>query len=226
MASNLGNLGSQFLGREYKHASIVVIGNFNPAIFHPEWFKTQAILPEIELELESRPGATSLVVSGEICSIHFRSLRLDVFLDRWSLGTERPDWFGDLGAVVKSIFKKLPHTPVNTVGLNVVEHIPLPEGGLGEVLTSWLPCDRFGEVVGPNPSIGAVGRAEWNEFMSTVTMQASISVKGGIYVAQNFERKIKNVDELADLLDARWSEVLERSKAVTKLLTQPRKEST
>ncbi len=61
-------------------ASIVVIGNFNPAIFHPLWFKVNGLLVGAEAET-----AELDVVSSEITSFTTKWCRVQVLTERFSV---------------------------------------------------------------------------------------------------------------------------------------------
>lgn len=205
-----------------KNTSIVVLGNFNPAIFQPEWFLRHDLLPADEVEAATaRPGSTTvpLIVTSDLCQIPFRSTFLQVRADRWLLSTERPDWSTDLGGIASSVFTHLPETPVRTVGLNVIEHRPPASGTAAEVIESWAPLRALGEAVGTAPWLGAKVRSQWEEFRVMVQLEPSEVRKGELYLLQNYEATLESAASLAGVL-GRWRDVLDRARLLSEKLTR------
>lgn len=197
-----------------RHTGIVVLGNFNPAIFQPEWFLNHDLLPKDEIDAALVPrGAAPLIVTHDLAQVAFRSTVLQVTHESWGLSTERPDWSADIGGVASSVFSKLPETPVRVVGLNVVEHRPPVGGSAAEVLESWAPLRALGEAVGSKPQLSAGVRSDWEEFRVRVQVEASERRAGWLYVLQNYEAVVPSTSELAKVL-ARWQDVLQRANVV------------
>ncbi|MCB2190323.1 MAG: hypothetical protein KQI62_02085 [Deltaproteobacteria bacterium] len=121
-------------------AAIVIQGNFNPPIFHPEWFERYKILPIQEtqwaksqrtkkqkIELE---GETLFIEKGPIISIeptkaivNFESSVLKVELRKFEQGTTNPSYFDELKNAVLRVCLMLSHTPAKAVGINFVGFI-------------------------------------------------------------------------------------------------------
>jgi hypothetical protein len=200
----------------YRALNIVVIGNFNPAIFHPTWFRDNDLLPatEIESALES-----NLVVSAKWTQVQFDSLRLVVIQDRWLLETERVDWFTDLAVITRSIFDALSHTPMTIFGVNLMEHLKKRDGQ--RLLEKWVPLAALGSVIGKNAKPGARIGAEWEEYRTSIQLEPSVKLDDGIFLAQNFERKVKNANELTARLSSDWPKMLQRAKHVRDTIMEP-----
>src|SRR5438094_693106 len=107
----------------YRQTSIVVGGRLNPLIFHPEWFSRYDLLPTLETE-SALTQKNATIVTGDYASVRFASCYLEVVPDRFEIRTERPDWTADLGGIVGSIFKLLPHTPLDQLGFRMIHHRP------------------------------------------------------------------------------------------------------
>lgn len=206
----------------YRSTNIVLIGTFNPAIFQPEWFRTHELLPDAEIEAATSPGPGKLLVSSDAAMIRFASVALDVFSERWSLSTERPDWAGDLGPLTSSVFELLRHTPIRTIGINVVEHWPKERGASTDVVKKWLPLDDLARTVGTPLRVGGIVRADWTGYQASLVLEPSVTLKEGTYISQNFEKPIKKgVDELIQLLRADWTNVLARATTVVDAILGP-----
>jgi hypothetical protein len=197
----------------YRDASIVVIGSFNPAIFHPEWLRKHDLLPEFELE-NAVQTSNALVVHSEISVLTFKSLRLEVQRERWTLTTERFDWAGDLGMLAASMLGKLPETPVKAVGFNLNQHRPIREELLA-VLKRWGPLSALGELAGSNVAPMPCVQADWEGFRVTVQLQPSLRHPGALWIGQNYERHdFANVSELETVLGVDWPRALARANSL------------
>lgn len=206
-----------------KHASVVVIGDMNPAIFHPEWFRRHDLVPEYELGSASGDTAPiaaggELFVTNDFTVIPFKSMRLEVTRERWALSTERTDWMSDLGPLAMSILSKLRETPYRTVGLNVIEHRRV-DSERDQTLRHWIPLESLAGVVGENATVSGTALASWNEFKARTTLEASIHDARALYILQNFERKLASFEELRTAL-ALWKEVLARAEAVARAISR------
>lgn len=218
--------------KTYEQSSIVAVGAFNPAIFHPAWFKTNKILPSAEVDVAlERPRAgpgegaqPGLVVSREATQVRFESMLLLVTPERWELSTERPDWKKDLGPIVSSVFETLGHTPVKLLGFNVIvnQGVRSPEA----VMNRWAPVSALARVVGDeNPEVamkvGAMVRGSWSGYRVAVAMEPSTKLEDrGVFVSQNFEKTIEGgAKELVEVTRCDWERILKRAEdVVTRLL--------
>ncbi len=94
-------------------ASIVLIGSFNPQIFHPVWFRQVGLLPATEAD-----NAEVEVVSPDVAIFRLKWLRLEVFRGRFIAHTTDASQFGPLRDLVMGTFSLLEHTPITMMGLN------------------------------------------------------------------------------------------------------------
>jgi hypothetical protein len=98
---------------ETEEINVVLVGSFNPGIFHPEWFRRQEILLPAEAE-----AAKVHAVTPEFSQIRFLDMGLDVFPDRFILRTHDSSRSEKLQDVVMAVLRKLYHTPISAVGIN------------------------------------------------------------------------------------------------------------
>lgn len=100
--------------------SVVLLGAFNPRIFHPVWFQREGLLSadeEAESLSESRNDGPLVTPDLSRCQIG-EEISLECMTDRLSvnaattLGEER------LRTLTAAILVKLPHTPITAVGIN------------------------------------------------------------------------------------------------------------
>ncbi len=98
-------------------ASIVCVGTFNPAIFHPAWLAARSLIQETEAE-----GAEVRVITPDVAEFRLKWVQVQVLRERLTAGTETPDDFPLLRDLVVGTFRLLEHTPVTGVGLNRQMH--------------------------------------------------------------------------------------------------------
>lgn len=102
-------------------ASIVLVGSFNPAIFHPSWFEKQELLPAIETR-----DAKIEAISNDLAIFVMSWVRVEVLDGRFVARTNDESKFGPLRDLVVGTFQLLEHTPVLQVGLNREIEYQLP----------------------------------------------------------------------------------------------------
>lgn len=93
--------------------SIVLLGSFNPGIFHPAWSQKEKLLPEIEAE-----SAKIEAISNDIAIFTVAWLRIEAIGDRFVARTMDESKFGPLRDLVIGMFQLLEQTPVTMIGMN------------------------------------------------------------------------------------------------------------
>lgn len=92
---------------------VVLVGSFNPAIFHPEWFLRQGIIPD-----QDAKEAEIEVVSGQVASVKMWGMRFQCLSDRFSIGTRNVSLAERLQDIIHQTFSLLRHTPITACGIN------------------------------------------------------------------------------------------------------------
>ena len=144
---------------------IVLVGNFNPLIFRPEWFGTNNIIREKEAA-----AAEIGVIHAEIVVFSLDWVKVQVQQDRFAANTTEDDDPRIWDLVVKTFKEFLSHTPITKMGVNYTV----------DFRTKNLETmNKVGETLAPKESWG-----EWSEKllrregdvfsgMRTLTMQQS-----------------------------------------------------
>jgi hypothetical protein len=100
--------------------TIVLLGSFNPGIFHPQWFARQGLLPDGEVD-----SSTLQVVHPQASQFETERFFIQVTLDRFQAMT-KPNTPGDvLRDLVLGAFTVLEHTPMKALGMNRQMHFSM-----------------------------------------------------------------------------------------------------
>ncbi|XUJ34097.1 hypothetical protein ACQ5SK_43565 [Bradyrhizobium japonicum] len=129
--------------------SVVLLGNFNPVIFTPNWFEKWGLLTEDEAA-----NAEVSVIHPDITRFAAGGLTVQVELNRFSAsGTQSAIKIKDF--VLKTFRDYLSHTPIRSIGINREVHYRLPNVGarvkLGRSLAPLAPWGEFGREMEEKP---------------------------------------------------------------------------
>lgn len=100
---------------EIEALSIVVVGRFNPAIFHPLWFSKLGVFSETDIK---HAAETTGIVHRDITDFQIDWCRINVTEDRFVASTRMDAYFERLQNLVYASFEHLSHTPVRALGIN------------------------------------------------------------------------------------------------------------
>ena len=126
---------------EISTTSIVLVGNFNPAIFTPAWFELHGLLPKGTADI-----AKLGVARSQATSFNAEWLNLNVLLERFSVETVQAPDVRIRDLVVRTFREHLNHTPLKAVGINRSVHFNLK---------SLADRDRIGRKLAPIEPWGA-----------------------------------------------------------------------
>lgn len=98
---------------ERPRVTIVALGSFNPAIFHPVWFTHNGLIREAEASTSEVQ-----VVSPQVTVVKFEWFVLQVTPERFVVDTRDPRKFLPLRDLVSATFTILEHTPITAFGFN------------------------------------------------------------------------------------------------------------
>ena len=99
---------------ESEEASIVFVGSFEPAIFHPEWLVRHGLITEDDIK-ESNVE----IVHHDLAKFSLQWLAIDVLRNKFVARTHDPSKFAPLKDLMFSVFKILSHTPIKQLGMNL-----------------------------------------------------------------------------------------------------------
>ena len=147
---------------EISGVDIVLVGNFNPAIFTPAWFALHELLPRRVAE-----GAELEVAHRELTVFKIEWCQLHVTLERFQLQTTSAPYIRLCDLALRVFREHLHHTPIRALGINRSVHFRV--GDLGE-------RDRIGRRLAPVKPWGqwceTLGLGEEQGGMTSLKMSA------------------------------------------------------
>ncbi len=156
---------------EISSASIVLVGKFNPAIFHPSWFALQGIMSRAQAD-----AATTEVVHPDLTVIQEEATKIQVEPTRFTVETRIAPFVTIADFVAKTFGENLTHTPVRIVGINRQMHFRLAEAEdrvkMGRRLAPLEPWGEWGT------RLAAARTGERIAGMSSLTMQEPFDREG------------------------------------------------
>jgi len=121
---------------DVKSASIVLVGNFNPSIFHPQWFAAHDVISQSEADDES----DFKIATPQVSSFSLTWGNIQVTTDQFVIRCKNPTFFTMLQDFVLKTFGILGHTPVSAMGINLEQKW---------LSTSEAEHRRFGDKIAP-----------------------------------------------------------------------------
>ena len=120
---------------EISGVAVVLLGDFNPAIFTPAWFAMHGLLPEVAAD-----SADLQVSHRQVTAFSTDWLHLQVTSDRFVADTAQAPHVRVRDLVLRVFKEYLTHTPTRSMGINRTVHFRLR--GLAE-------RDRIGRALAP-----------------------------------------------------------------------------
>lgn len=208
---------------EILSSSIVVVGNFNPAIFTPDWLEQNNLIGKGDA-ITAREGSEgrNLIISRQVATFESEWFALEVVEGRFSLTSK-----GGLSPAIKDlaagIFQLVPHTPVIAVGLNFIAHYKLSSEDdyhkMGDILAPksvWNSAFPDGAPGLADLSIriqdGNRGEKLKSADEKRITVKPSNIVKYGVHLSYNDHRDVRSdgiramkpAERVANIIDSDW----------------------
>lgn len=204
-------------------SSIVVIGNFNPAIFTPDWLELNDLIGEGDADtVREGSEGREMIITRQVTTFESEWFVLEVLENKFSLTSK-----GALSPAVKDlavgIFQLVSHTPIIAVGLNFIGHFKLASEDeyhkIGDILA---PKDIWQKLY-PNDAPGLAdlsiriqhggrGKKLESNDEKRITVRPSNIFKTGVHLSYNDHRDVRLADEdnprpaerVASIIDNDW----------------------
>ena len=120
---------------EIDRSLIAILGSFNPAIFHPLWFKMNKLIRDDEAD-----GAKLNITHSDVSDFSIDWFQLIVLKDRYTISSTDNAHFEPMRDLVIGNFTILEHTPVSKLALIRQMHFKMPS------IEKW---HSFGHLIAP-----------------------------------------------------------------------------
>lgn len=229
-------------GRNREHimineSSIVLVGGFNPLIYHPTWFERHKILPiqETDWAMRGESAAATIegpngikfqisdippvVVSNQHCEVNFLSFKINVTVDRFIINAREENNFAMIRDTALKILQTLPHTPVTAFGSNF--------NGLGTygrdsqtLLNEIFVSDtrKFEAIFGTKYTTSGIVTFEANESRIRFIFERNMNDESTIMYHANYHRDVQTALDAADLIGKFFNQDLANAKQTIKSL--------
>ncbi len=222
---------------EISSCSIVLVGQFNPAIFHPAWLQGKDIEPEtseVNGDLLSHRDLTRFTIDTR--SYFIRT-------DRFQLETLTAPWICICDITAKIFGEYLHHTPITGLGINRIVHFKLPSAAsrvkLGRTIAPIEPWGDFGQEMeaGDNRSFGGLksltmqlSAIQFDGYFSETNVvlepSSQITEDTGVYLHVNAHHALNDLPEshgsreAMALLAKRFDSAVEKADTIIDLIMQ------
>lgn len=213
--------------------SIVVIGDFNPAIMQPRWFSDNELIRAKEAE-----KADVEIVHKKVTSFKTESFGLQVTEDQFTVRTQDPTMFLPLRDLTFGTFSILEHTPIRAFGINRDQHVQLGSEEEWHAFGHFFAPKAAWQEILQEPGLKALSiegrRAGAPDAVISFRIQPSKRVSHGIFIHMNehyqIDENLNGPDAMALFLEklrTAWEGIEEYwQSAGTVLLNAHRKEGT
>jgi hypothetical protein len=198
--------------------TIVLVGSFNPAIFHPSWLAAHNLIRREEAD-----SAIVEVVHPELASISIAWAQLQVTRDRFQAATLDPAHFEHLLDLVAGVFAVLAETPASAVGLNYNIHRAMSEEKRDALAERIAPKGCWGPLV-KEPKLRSMtilgGAQRGPESLVTIIVEPSVRINPGVYtqVNRHYQPTDPTVARLLADLKADWSDALDDARRIVEAI--------
>ncbi len=210
-------------------SSIVLVGSFNPAIFQPQWFARQELLPQKEID-----AAEIKVIVPQISQFETERFVVQVTTDRFIVSSKPNANPAPLRDLVQGAFFILEHTPVKAMGLNHQMHYSMEsEAAWHQIGDRLAPKEGWNEILEGRPGMSSLTiltkktNPMGAEFR--IKVEPSVQFPFGVYFETNEHYPAPESEPLKGLMEiltGRWEEAqIYASKVVDHILAWARKSS-
>lgn len=209
---------------ELEGVAVVLVGSFNPAIFHPAWFAREKLIQRDEAE-----RADLKIISPEVSVFSIGWLELEITLNRFAARTSQIQHIEPLRDLVRGTFGLLRHTPLRQMGINrLAEYRSASEDAwhqLGHRLAPKEPWAGLLEKPGMRRVQMEGQRTDAYKGRITVAVEPSLKLKpfgAAFEVNDHYENDVETIgnecDRMMDILATSWQTSLNRSLRIMQTL--------
>lgn len=210
--------------------SAVLLGSFNPAIFHPEWFVRLGLLSESSAD-ESKIS----VVSNEVTQFIISGCKFLCDHERLLISSKNYALTGVIQDLVFGIIENLPHIPIKSAGINDDSVFKVASEEIWHKIGhSLVPKEEIWNKLCEKPGMTNVSinsPVEWKHpvvenlriypILVRSEFHPAISVKANIHFdASSIKTDQESNELIKEFLIDKWKLGTSRSKEVAKLIIE------
>jgi len=206
--------------------SIVLIGNLNPAIFHPSWFAAHNLLRSEEAD-----AANINIIHPDVASFKTEWLEVNIVKERFQIATVQESYYEALRDIAVGILGLLSHTPIRVMGINRDFHFDLVSediwNGLGHRLVPKQDWKSLLKSPGMQNLVVQGERTDDLKGYLRVSVQPSSRVKFGVfievndhYILKTDEKEVDGADKARVILSERWNDSMKRSSEIAQTIAK------
>lgn len=208
------------LPKFYNH-SIVLLGQFNPSIFHPIWFSSEKLLRNEEAD-----RAKIEIVHPDVTKFALDWLTVEVLRERFVMQTSQETYDETLRDLVLGTFSILRHTPITKMGINRSAHFLIESEEKWHNAGHKLAPKELWNGILEKPGMLSLTmeespRKDGLKGFVRVRVEPSGSVQPwGLFIEVNdhivFSDTKKDVgsDEMLDILKSKWKDSINRAEDI------------
>ncbi|MCR9293907.1 MAG: DUF616 domain-containing protein [bacterium] len=170
--------------------SLVLLGSFNPSIFHPAWYSDNDLLAK-----EETAEALDLILTREVSTFTVNDIHFQIEQHRFGLTTKDAAKAPFLRDLAIGTFVLLEHTPLTALGLNLELEFALPSveawHEVGHRLAPKEPWKTILENPGMRGLVMEGKRPDCDANRIQIRVQPSRSITHGVLVGMNQHYDIK-----------------------------------
>jgi hypothetical protein len=206
--------------------TIVLRGNFNPAIFQPRWFSAQGLIANSVAD-----SAQIQLIHGQISAFTMDSFEIQVTQDRFMASTNDASSYDPLRDLVLGTFSILKHTPLHQMGLNSSVHLQASTEDKWNQIGHTLAPKAFWEPLLEKPGMLSLSiqalRPDNYKGQINVKVEPSTRIPTGVFVDVNDHFAPESTDPgdawlvFQEIMDGQWQASRSRAtKIVEHIRTQ------
>ena len=211
-------------------ASIVLIGAFNPAIFHPSWLEMKELV-----SISAAKAAHLDVIAAQAAQFSVGGIKLVVLQNRFAAEVDESHNQVRMRDLVAGIFSILGETPLSRLGLNWTFDIQLKDRAVWhDVGDKLVPKEPWEGLLPGRPGMRTVTlqgqRSDEFPGALNVRVEPSSKMPMGVFVEVNNEfvlpastaasSAVNNTEYFVDLIRSQWEEMRTSSRSVAEQLLQ------
>ncbi len=209
---------------ELERISIVVLGNFNPAIFHPSWFEYHNLLGK-----EESKNAEIDVVHPSASNFTAEWVSINVIRERFQVITTKASYYEALRDLVVGVLELLEHTPLGSMGINRDMHYRMSSKEKWHLIGDKLAPKEFwnGLLESPGMRNLTLEGKRTDDFAGyiRVRVEPSNKIEHGVFISVNDHYEVKEDDEnrfntlrFQNILREKWQRSLKKSLEISERL--------